>query len=121
MAKNKKSLPLRGKSINQIKPTQTFVNWIADEFGENSKRSGLKETPDRVNRMYHELLNGYNSDPSTIFKTFESNGYKGLVTAGNIDFYSLCEHHIIPFFGKVHIGYVPNGRVLGLSKFARLV
>lgn len=106
---------------NKIKATQGFVNWIAEEFGEDSKRSALRETPDRVERMYQELLNGYNADPSKIFKTFESNGYKGLVTVGNIDFYSLCEHHIIPFFGKVHIGYVPNGRVLGLSKFARLV
>lgn len=112
---------LKNKSKGQIKPTREFINWIADEFGEDSNRSGLKETPDRIYRMYHELLSGYDSDPSVVFKTFESNGYSGLVTAGNIDFYSLCEHHIIPFFGKVHIGYVPNGKVLGLSKFARLV
>lgn len=110
------------KSItNQNKPAEIFVAWLANEFGDNSKRSGLKETPDRVNRMYHELLSGYETNPESIFKLFDSDGYLGLVTAGNIDFYSLCEHHVIPFFGKVHIGYVPNGKVLGLSKFARLV
>lgn len=109
------------QSKDQIKPIQGFVTYIAGRFGDDPKRSGLRETPDRVYRMYHELLNGYNIEPKTIFKTFDSNGYKGLVTAGNIDFYSLCEHHVIPFFGKVHIGYVPNGRVLGLSKFPRLV
>ncbi len=105
----------------KTKPTEEFVKWLASEFGDNPKRSGLKETPDRVTRMYHELLSGYGVNPDSVFKTFDSNGYRGLVTAGSIDFYSLCEHHIIPFFGKVHIGYIPNGKVLGLSKFARLV
>jgi GTP cyclohydrolase I len=109
------------RSKDYANPIQGFVDCIASEFGDNPKRPGLKETPDRVNRMYHELLNGYRIDPNTVFKTFDSNGYKGLVTAVNIDFYSLCEHHIIPFFGKVHIGYIPNGKILGLSKFARLV
>lgn len=98
-----------------------FISWLADQSGENVKRPGLKETPKRISRMYRELLKGYQVDPSSVFKTFESYGYEGLVTVGNIDFYSLCEHHIIPFFGKVRIGYVPNGKILGLSKFARLV
>lgn len=115
--------PMQHRSSNskKLKPSRDFVVWIAQEFGDNPKRSGLKETPDRVYRMYHELLNGYSIDPASVFKVFDSNGYKGLVTAGSIDFYSLCEHHVIPFFGKVHIGYVPNNKVLGLSKFARLV
>jgi GTP cyclohydrolase I len=90
-------------------------------FGEDVKRSGLKETPARVIRMYRELLNGYDKDPKKYLKLFDSNGYHGLVTVANIDFYSLCEHHMIPFFGKVHIGYIPNGKILGLSKFARLI
>lgn len=90
-------------------------------FGENPKREGLKETPQRVLRMYSELLSGTKQNPKSVFKTFKSNGYHDLVTAADIDFYTLCEHHIIPFFGKVHIGYVPNGSILGLSKFARLV
>lgn len=90
-------------------------------LGEDPDREGLKETPDRVSKMYGELLSGYNQDEKSIFKTFSSRGYHEMVTVANIDFYSLCEHHMVPFFGKVHVGYVPNGRILGLSKFARLV
>jgi len=89
-------------------------------FGEDISREGLVETPQRVFRMYEELLGGYSQDPKTVFKTFKSNGYKDLITLTNIRFYSLCEHHMIPFFGKIHIGYIPNGKILGLSKFARL-
>ncbi len=98
-----------------------FIPRLVQSFGENPQREGLSETPGRVLRMYEELLSGYSIDPSSTFKTFKNNGYKDLLTVSNINFYSLCEHHMIPFFGKVHIGYVPNGRVLGLSKFARLV
>ena len=90
-------------------------------FGENTERDGLQETPDRVLRMYGELLSGYSQNPAGVFKTFKSAGYKDLVTVTNIKFYSLCEHHIIPFYGSINIGYIPNGKVLGLSKFVRLV
>ena len=96
------------------------VTELIKSFGEDTNRDGLKETPARVVRMYHELLEGYTQDEAKIFKVFDCDGYKDLVTVSNIDFYSLCEHHMIPFFGKVHIGYLPNGKVLGLSKFARL-
>lgn len=98
----------------------SFVSQLLSGFGEDISREGLVETPQRVFRMYEELLSGYSQDPKTIFKTFKSNGYKDLVTLTNIRFHSLCEHHMIPFFGKIHIGYVPNGKVLGLSKFVRL-
>lgn len=97
-----------------------FVNFLK-VHGEDPQREGLIETPDRVARMYDELLCGYSQDPKLHFKTFPSNGYDELIVIKDIDFYSLCEHHMIPFFGKVHIGYIPNGRILGLSKFARLV
>jgi GTP cyclohydrolase I len=98
-----------------------FVSSLLTSFGENISREGLLETPQRVYRMYEELLGGYSQDPVATLKTFKSNGYKDLVILTNIRFHSLCEHHMIPFFGKVHIGYVPNGRILGLSKFARLI
>jgi len=98
----------------------SFVSKLLSSFGEDVSREGLVETPQRVSRMYEELLGGYYQDPKTVFKTFKSNGYKDLITITNIRFYSLCEHHMIPFFGKIHIGYVPNGKVIGLSKFARL-
>ncbi len=79
------------------------------------------ETPRRVAKMYAELLDGYNLDPKSIFKCFKSDDYDGMVVVSNIDFYSLCEHHLLPFYGKIHIGYIPDKKVLGLSKFARLV
>lgn len=98
-----------------------FVSQLLSDLGEDISREGLVETPKRVFRMYEELLSGYLQDPKTVFKTFKSNGYKDLFTLTNIRFHSLCEHHMIPFFGKIHIGYVPNGKVLGLSKFVRLI
>ena len=111
---------MTSNSLNQAKGRQ-LIKELLVLLGENTNRKGLLETPERVIRMYQELLSGYAQDVKPVVKTFESRGYHDLVTATNIDFYSLCEHHMIPFFGKVHIGYVPNGRILGLSKFARLV
>jgi len=89
--------------------------------GENPNREGLKETPKRMERMYYELLKGYELDPRSIFKRFDGEKYTGLIVVSDIDFYSLCEHHLLPFYGKIHIGYIPDGHILGLSKFARLV
>lgn len=103
------------------KQASQMVTKLLTIFGEDINRSGLTETPDRVVRMYKELLNGYNMDIDKVFKTFDNNNFNDLITVTNIKFYSLCEHHIIPFFGKVHIAYIPNKKILGLSKFARLV
>lgn len=93
-------------------------------IGEDPNRPGLIETPKRVAKMYATLCEGVdktNKEIGEMFnKSFEGHD-SNLVIAKNIEFYSLCEHHIIPFFGKVHIGYLPNGKVLGLSKFARIV
>ena len=71
--------------------------------------------------MYKELFAGYTIDKNEVMKTFKSENYKGLVVVRDIDFFSSCEHHMVPFFGKVHIGYVPNGKIIGLSKFGRIV
>ncbi len=100
---------------------ESLVKQVLVKVGENPKRDGLKETPRRVAKAYQELLSGYTKDEKSVIKLFDSNGFHELVTVGNIEFYSLCEHHMLPFFGRVHIGYVPNGKVLGLSKFARIV
>jgi len=97
------------------------VSSILEAHNLDIESDGLKETPQRVSRMYDELLSGYNRNPKEVFKTFENGSYAGLVMVADIQFYSLCEHHMVPFHGKAHIGYVPNGRILGLSKFARLV
>jgi len=101
-------------------PVSGMVSELITSVGEDPSRDGLRETPKRVSRAYEELLSGYSKDPLQTIKLFDSNGFHELVTVGNIEFYSLCEHHMLPFFGKVHIGYVPNGKVLGLSKFARI-
>jgi GTP cyclohydrolase I len=85
-------------------------------------RKGTQETPNRVARMYiEELCIGYDQDPDDVFKVFDSDGYKGMVIVKDIPVVSLCEHHLVPFTGKIHIGYFPNGHVAGLSKFKRLV
>lgn len=90
-------------------------------IGENSNRDGLKETPDRVIKMYDEIFAGYKQDGDSLVKVFDSEEYEGLVVVKDIEFFSHCEHHMVPFFGRVHIGYVPNGKIIGLSKFGRIV
>lgn len=98
------------------------IRTILFAVGEDPHREGLRETPQRVMRMYlDELLNGYNFDPDLLFTNFESNGYNQLVLVREIPFYSLCEHHMIPFLGRAHVGYIPKGKVVGLSKIGRLV
>ena len=90
-------------------------------IGENPHREGLKETPDRVVRMCQEIFEGIEKkDVGAMFKTFNS-PYSGVVLEKNIPFYSVCEHHLLPFFGRVHVGYVPDGKVVGLSKISRVV
>lgn len=90
-------------------------------IGEDPDREGLKETPDRVARMLEELTSGYSDDPSVLLsKTFEQGGSRAVIEK-DIYFSSTCEHHLMPFFGKVHIAYIPDGKVVGLSKLARVV
>lgn len=91
-------------------------------LGENPEREGLKRTPRRVGKTMQFLTKGYHEDPEAILRSalFEED-YKQMVVVRDIEFYSLCEHHILPFFGKVHVAYIPNGRITGLSKIARVV
>lgn len=97
------------------------VRLLLEGIGEDPTREGLVETPDRVARMYSELCGGMDQLPSEhLSKTFAVSD-NGLVIERDITFYSLCEHHMLPFYGTVTIGYVPNGRVFGLSKLARTV
>jgi len=92
-----------------------------DSFGEDPHREGLVDTPRRVAKMYGELLCGYRVDIDSIFTTFETEGYRDLVLVKDIPFYSLCEHHFLPFFGVAHIGYIPQKRIVGLSKLSRVL
>ena len=91
-------------------------------IGENPERDGLRRTPERVARMYEELTAGYHTDPLKLINDalFDVN-YSEMVIVRDIDFYSLCEHHMLPFLGKAHVAYIPNGKVVGLSKIPRIV
>lgn len=89
----------------------------------DASREGLQETPDRVRKAFEFWLSGYSQDPKTILKVFEdgAENYDEMVTVGGIQFFSLCEHHLTPFFGVAHVGYIPKGKIIGLSKIPRLV
>ena len=95
---------------------------IITELGEDVNRQGLQRTPERVGEAFQYLTKGYKEDPDAILRSalFEDD-YRHMVVVKDIDFYSLCEHHILPFFGKVHVAYIPNGNIVGLSKIPRMV
>lgn len=97
------------------------VQLIIEGIGEDAAREGLIETPDRIARMYEEIFAGLNEDASVhLSKTFSTQN-TDMIIEKDITFYSMCEHHFLPFYGKAHIAYIPNGRVAGLSKLARTV
>lgn len=97
------------------------VRLILEGIGEDITREGLVETPDRIARMYHELAAGYTDDAGKhLAKRFHA-GNSDMVVEKDITFYSFCEHHMLPFFGTVAVGYIPDGEVVGLSKIARTV
>ena len=95
-----------------------LVRELIIEIGEDPTREGLKDTPDRIAQMYKEIFGGYESDSELSVQFSEDSD---TVVARDIQFYSMCEHHMLPFFGKIHIAYSPNGRVFGISKLVRLV
>lgn len=98
------------------------VSMILEAVGEDVNREGLKDTPKRVAKMYAEVFSGLKEDPKEYFKTVFHEGHEELVLVKDIPFYSMCEHHLVPFFGKAHIAYIPrDGIVTGLSKLARSV
>ena len=97
------------------------VREILAAVGEDPDREGLRETPARVARMYRELFSGLHADPRVHLQKFFTEKYDEMVLVKDIAFNSMCEHHMLPFIGKAHIGYVPNGKVVGLSKLARVV
>ncbi len=97
------------------------VREILTAVGENPDREGLRDTPRRVARMYAELFSGLHEDPRVHLQRFFTEKYDEIVLVRDISFESICEHHLMPFVGKAHIGYLPNGRVIGLSKLARVV
>ncbi len=98
------------------------VRTLLAEIGEDPTREGLTRTPERVRRMYDELTAGYHVDPDALLSGACFNvDYDEMVVVRDIEFYSLCEHHLLPFIGHAHVGYLPRGRVVGLSKIPRIV
>ena len=97
------------------------VREILLAVGEDPDREGLRETPARIGRMYAEMFSGIHEDPRIHLKKFFTEKYDEIVLVRDISFNSVCEHHLLPFMGRAHIGYLPNGRVVGLSKLARVV
>jgi GTP cyclohydrolase I len=95
-----------------------LVRELIIEVGEDPTREGLRETPERIANMYKEIFGGYDSDSELSVQFSEDSD---VVIARDIQFYSMCEHHMLPFYGKIHIAYSPNGRVFGISKLVRLV
>jgi len=98
------------------------VQVILEAIGEDPSRQGLLETPARIARMFRELTAGYHVDPEKLINgaVFDIN-YDQMVVVKNIDYYSMCEHHMLPFLGQAHVAYIPDGRVIGLSKIPRIV
>ena len=93
-----------------------------DILGENSEREGLLKTPERVAKAMQFFMQGYKQDPEAILRSaMFTEDFRQMVIVKDIDFYSLCEHHLLPFFGKVHVAYIPNKKITGLSKIARVV
>ena len=97
------------------------VKNIIQYLGEDPDREGLVDTPRRVIKMWNDITNGYNLTPADILTTFDSDGYDQIIALRDIEMYSICEHHMLPFIGKAHVAYIPKKRLIGISKLARLV
>lgn len=107
---------------NKTENIATHYHEIIKLLGEDPDREGLLKTPERVSKAMQFLMNGYEQDPEEILRSaMFTEDYRQMVIVKDIDFYSMCEHHMLPFFGKAHIAYIPNHKITGLSKIARVV
>ncbi len=101
--------------------TEDAIRHILKNIGENPDREDLRETPERIARMHEEIFSGYKEDPRKVLKKFKANGYDEMILVKNIEYFSTCEHHMVPFFGVAHIAYLPGEYITGLSKLPRIV
>jgi GTP cyclohydrolase I len=108
-------------SSHKIENQKNLIKQMLFEIGENPEREGLIDTPKRVVRMWEEIFKGYNQDPKDLLTVFEAKEYDQIVLLKDIELYSMCEHHLLPFYGKAHVAYLPDKKVIGISKLARLV
>lgn len=112
----------KNMSDNYNQDIANSIKTLLSEIGENPERDGLLKTPERVSKSMEFLTNGYEKNPTEILKSaMFSESYSQMVLVKDIELYSLCEHHMLPFFGKAHIAYIPNGHIVGLSKIPRIV
>lgn len=107
--------------MNKEEKAENDIKQILEYIGEDTTREGLLETPKRIRKAYDEIFSGYTQNPDDLMKVFKDGTCKEMVILKNCEFYSMCEHHMFPFFGHISIGYIPNGKVIGISKLARLV
>jgi GTP cyclohydrolase I len=105
-----------------LKKIEKGVRMILEGIGENAERAGLKETPERVAQMYQEIFSGLETPTEELLKTIEGESHDEMVLLKDIPFYSVCEHHLLPFVGKVHVAYIPSGgKIVGLSELVKSV
>ncbi|MBD3156678.1 GTP cyclohydrolase I FolE [Candidatus Peregrinibacteria bacterium] len=100
---------------------KTIGSNILEALDDDPKREGLLDTPDRYAHACKKLFSGYQRDPKEVMRVFDDESYDEMIVVKDIEFYSTCEHHLIPFYGKAHIGYIPDGKIAGLSKLPRIV
>jgi GTP cyclohydrolase I len=122
-AAKKRPLPLKARNkATDFKKIEKAVRMILEAVGEDPDREGLRETPKRVAKMYDEVFGGLRQDPQDVLKVFKDEAYEEMVILKDIPFYSMCEHHLLPFAGHAHVCYIPSGEKLsGISKLARIV
>ena len=118
---NRGAYSMRNKNSTEEQYIEDCLVDIIEYIGEDSVREGLLETPKRIRKSWDKLYGGYNMDPKELLKTFDKETYSQMVVLKDIEFYSTCEHHMLPFFGKAHIAYIPGKKVIGVSKLARLL
>src|SRR5258708_33063228 len=118
--KSAATVPAKG---NDRAPLEDAVRVILSHIGEDPNREGLRSTPTRVAKAYEFLTSGYSKDPKDAINgaLFTEEDYQEMILCKDLDFYSLCEHHLLPFMGKAHVAYLPNRKIVGLSKLARMV
>ena len=119
---NDEALPIESRQNMDLPKIENAVREILEAIGEDTTREGIQETPQRVARMYAEIFSGLHRDISKDIKVFHEEGNDEMILIGDIPFYSMCEHHLLPFHGKAHVVYIPkDGKIFGLSKVARIV
>lgn len=120
---SKKINPLDALPQDVIQQLKDGITNQLQFIGEYPEREGLLETPNRVVKSWLEIFSGYGKEPQDVLTTFESDGYNQIILLKDIELYSMCEHHMLPFFGKAHIAYLPDpkGKIVGISKLARLL